>query len=334
MSETTSRVTARQPPQAVLQQAAVWYARLRDGTAGVRLQTEWKRWLEAAEEHQRAWRYVQDISRGFEPLRSTVGPQQTVNALHAAEERLRSRRRVFASFAALAGSGLLGTLAWQSGSLSGEIVAWRADHRTGIGEQRSVTLSDGTLVWLNTASAIDIKFNTIERRIRLITGEIFVDTAKDPARPLLVDTTMGRLHALGTRFNVYQGGDEIRLTVHDGAVEVRTATSGDIRVAQRGEQIRFTTDRISSPDTAPPTREGWMRNTLTVENTSLRDVIRELGRYRKGYLGVAEEIADLRVFGSFPVRDTDRVLHMLAAALPIRIEQPLPWWTSVEPYRQ
>ena len=62
-------------------------------------------------------------------------------------------------------------------------------------------------------------------------------------------------------------------------------------------------------------------------------VIRELRRYRRGHLGVADEVAGLTVYGNFPVHDTDRVLRMLASALPIRIEQPLPWWTRVEARR-
>ena len=41
-------------------------------------------------------------------------------------------------------------------------------------------------------------------------------------------------------------------------------------------------------------------------------------------------MADLTVYGSFPIEDTDRVLAMLASALPIRIEQPYAWWTSIE----
>ena len=62
-------------------------------------------------------------------------------------------------------------------------------------------------------------------------------------------------------------------------------------------------------------------------------MIRELRRYRRGHLGVADEVAGLTVYGNFPVHDTDRVLRMLASALPIRIEQPLPWWTRVEARR-
>ena len=77
-------------------------------------------------------------------------------------------------------------------------------------------------------------------------------------------------------------------------------------------------------------REAWTQGTLVADNITLRDVVRELRRYRKGHLGIADEVADLTVYGNFPIQDTDRVLAMLASALPIRIEQPYVWWTSIE----
>ena len=81
-------------------------------------------------------------------------------------------------------------------------------------------------------------------------------------------------------------------------------------------------------------REAWTQGTLAADNIVLREVIHELRRYRKGHLSVADEIAELKVYGNFPIQDTDRVLRMLASALPIRIEQPLPWWTSIEAQKQ
>jgi len=59
-------------------------------------------------------------------------------------------------------------------------------------------------------------------------------------------------------------------------------------------------------------------------------VVDLLRRCRPGHLGVADAVAQLKVYTNFPIQDTDRVLPMLATALPIRVEQRLPWWTSIE----
>jgi transmembrane sensor len=318
----------------VLQQAAEWYARLRDGKATARVRSEWQHWLQASAEHRAAWQSVQDISRGFESLRAMPDPRHAADKLCTATERLRARRRTLLGLAALAGSGLTGWLGWREGYLPAGVMAWTADHRTGTGEQREIALADGSRAWLNTASAIDVHFDARERRIRLVTGEVFVETSGDSERPFVVDTAQGRLRALGTRFDVRQEAGETLLAVYRGAVEIRTFAGGAVAVVPAGQQARFTQDRITAVQAADLAREAWIRGTLAAENIALREVIAELRRYRSGYLGVADEVADLKVFGNFPVQDTDRVLRMLAGALPVEIRQPMPWWTSLEPRRQ
>lgn len=327
---TLAAATTPEPSHRVLEQAAEWYARLRDGKASSRDQAAWQEWLHAAEEHQTAWRYVQEISRGFEPLRGMPDPRLAANKLCSANDRLHARRRVLASVALLAGGGLLGWMGWREAFLPGSLMAWAADHHTGTGEQRDITLADGTRLWLNTASAINVSFTAAERRIALVAGEVFIDTAKDAARPFLVETAHGQMRALGTRFNVRLDGGETRLAVYEGAVEIRTASSGKTSIVPAGKQADFTVDRIHEPKSADLAREAWTQGTLVADNITLREVVRELRRYRKGHLGVADEVADLTVYGNFPIQDTDRVLAMLASALPIRIEQPYAWWTSIE----
>ena len=325
--------TLREPPHAVLQQAAQWYARLRDGTASTRVRADWTAWLDAADDHRTAWQYVEDIGRGFEPLLEVPNPRQAAHGVCAANDRLRMRRRALAGVAALAGGGVLGWFGWRDHALPGSLMAWSADVRTGVGEQRRIVLADGSRLWLNTASAIDIRFDARQRCIRLVRGEILIETASDGSRPFLVDSAHGRMRALGTRFNVLMEDGATRLAVFGGAVEIRTAGSDATYVAAAGRQAHFTRDGITPGGPAELAREAWTRGTLVADNVPLRDIIRELGRYRHGHLGVADSIADLKVYGNFPVQDTDRVLRMLAAVLPVRVEQTMPWWTSIEPAR-
>ncbi|MBW6154852.1 FecR domain-containing protein, partial [Pseudomonas aeruginosa] len=77
---------------------------------------------------------------------------------------------------------------------------WLADQRTGVGEQRRLTLPDGSLLTLNTDSAVDLAFDASQRLVRLLRGEIFVDSRADP-RPFRVATAEARLHAGAARFN-------------------------------------------------------------------------------------------------------------------------------------
>ncbi|GHC51296.1 hypothetical protein GCM10010096_24200 [Alcaligenes pakistanensis] len=319
------------PPHTVLMQAAEWYACLRDGKASAAQRSAWQSWLTQDEMHSTAWRYVEEVSRGFEPVRTAPDSRRVVEQLHTANERLHSRRRVLTSVAALAGTGVLSWLGWRQSWLPSSVMALGADHSTQTGEQSQIVLADGSRLWLNTASAIDVQFSAQARHIVLISGEVFIQTAQDDAaRPFTVQTPQGSMRALGTQFNVRMDKDCTQLAVYEGAVRVSTATGQSTATVQAGKQVHFSAQRVKQSMDADQAREAWTKGVLVADNIPLRSVIQELGRYRKGYIGVDESVADLKVYGSFPIHDTDRVLKMLVSALPIRIGQPLPWWTNVE----
>lgn len=312
-------------------QAAEWYACLRDGKASAEQRSAWQSWLKQDEMHSTAWRYVAEVSRCFEPVRSAPDSRRVVEKLHTANERLHQRRRVLTSVAALAGAGVVSWLGWRQSWLPSSVLALAADHATQTGEQNQLVLADGSRLWLNTASAIDVKFTAQARHIVLVSGEIFIQTAKDDrGRPFTVQTPQGNMRALGTQFNVRMDKDCTQLAVYEGAVRVSTASGQNTATVQAGKQVHFGSRHIEHSMDAEQAREAWTQGLLVADNIALRSVIKELGRYRRGYLGVDESVADLKVYGSFPIHDTDRVLKMLASALPIRIDQPMPWWTSVQ----
>jgi transmembrane sensor len=325
--------SAPRPSHAVLEQAAHWYALLRDGKAPAQDRVRWQAWLGSDATHQAAWRYVEDIGRDFEPLRGRADARVAADTLSVATACIHTRRRALAGIAAVAGGVSLGWLSWREAVLPAGVMAWGADHRTSIGERRDIALADGSRVWLNTASAVNVSINATERIVALVEGEVFIATAADASRPFFVQTECGQMQALGTRFNVRLDADRTLLAVYEGAVEIRAAAAGATHVLAAGQQANFNAREIFATETADPAREAWTQGALVADSISLRQVVDELRRYRRGHLHVADEVADLNVYGSFPVQEPERVLRMLASVLPIRIEQPLPWWTSIEAKR-
>lgn len=332
MTQTDIRTTAPIPCHAKLKQAAHWYALLRDGKAGMQDRLDWEAWLSADKVHLQAWQYIEDISQNFKPLGNQPDSRMAVDALSTATHRL-SRRRLLAGATVVVTGGILGGFIWSQAQLSTSIMALGANYRTGTGEQREITLADGTRVWLNTASAINVSFDIRERAIELVLGELFIETAQGDTRPFLVETKHGRMQALGTRFNVWRDPVQTRLAVYAGAVEIRTAISRTTRIVPAGQQVHFNAGDINVSEAADDAREAWAQGTMVADNISLGELINELRRYRSGHLGIADDVAGLKVYGNFPIGDTDRVLSMLASALPIRIEQPMPWWTTVKAKR-
>ncbi|THF60144.1 FecR domain-containing protein [Pseudothauera rhizosphaerae] len=310
------------------EQAAEWFALLRSGDATDADRSQWEAWLAACEEHRNAWAYVQRVSNRFAPIQTSPDPRTTVGILQTAQGRLARRRRILLGLAAFGGTGLLSWATWRHTLLPAR--AWVADHHTGVGETRQISLTDGTRVWLGSASAFNEDFRPDLRRLHLVAGDIFIETAPDATRPFVVDTPHGRLRALGTRFDVRLEGRQTAVSVYEGAVEVRTAGSEATTVIRAGEQTRFDQQAIGETAAADPSREGWTQGILIAQDMPLSLLAAELARYRHGHLGVAPEVADLRVYGSFPLDSSDRALVMLASVLPIQVRQPLPWWSTIE----
>jgi transmembrane sensor len=210
---------------------------------------------------------------------------------------------------------------------------WVAAHRTDTGERREIVLADGSRVWLNTATALDVDFSPTLRRIVLHRGEVLITSGHDDAsvaRPLVVDVPQGRLTALGTRFAVrHEEGGAVRLAVFEGAVEARPAGRGEPRTLTAGEQARVFADRVEPPVAVTGDGDDWTRGMLVADGMRLGDFLAELGRYRTGYLGCAPDVADLRIVGAYPLADTDRVLDALQATLPVKVHRPMPWWAAV-----
>ncbi|MBN3728960.1 FecR domain-containing protein, partial [Burkholderia sp. Ac-20379] len=188
-----------------------------------------------------------------------------------------------------------------------------------------------THIWLNTGTALDVRYDDTRRLIALKAGEILIDTGKDARRrPFHVATRYGDLQALGTRFSVRDDADGTLLAVFGGAVRIRTAAGAEAIVPANRQQ-RFDAQRIDAPAPADLAREAWSRGVLIADDMTLAAFAAELGRYRHGYLRVSPEVASLRVVGRYPLDRPAQILAMVSQDLPIAVRHPLPWWTTIGP---
>jgi len=308
----------------VLEAAIAWKMSLDDGSGTHDERNEFMRWHAASEEHARAWRQLgaldQRVSAAAGPARQAL-----------LQSRAGLRRRIAKTGSGLAGMLLLGSLlAWVGGpSLSPSY--WLADQRTATGELRTLRLEDGTLLSLNSHTAVDIDYQGDQRVLVLHQGEISVETGHLDPRPLLVRTDDGRLRPLGTRFLVRREDRGTRLEVLQASVAAMPLNSGDEQILREGQQVLMSTNGLSQVDPVQAGADAWTRGMLVVDNVRLADLLAKLGEYRSGHLGVADEVANLRVTGSFPLTDTDLALASLVPALPVKIERHAPWWVTVVP---
>ena len=308
----------------VLDAAIAWKLSLDQGSGTPDERSEFMRWHAASEEHARAWRQLgcldQRVSAAAGPARQAL-----------LQSRAGVRRRQGKVGGGLAGMFLLGSLLAWVGAPSLSAHYWLADQRTATGELRTLRLEDGTLLSLNTHTAVDIDYAGAQRVIVLHQGEISVETGHQDPRPLLVRTDDGRLRPLGTRFLVRREANGTRLEVLQASVAAMPLNSGDEQVLREGQQVLMDANGLGQVGTVDVGADAWTRGMLVVDNVRLADLVAALGKYRSGHLGVADEVADLRVTGSFPLTDIDLALASLVPALPVKIERHTPWWVTVQP---
>lgn len=309
------------PDPALLQEAAGWLVRFQSETLSAADRAAFERWRGRSAAHAAAWRRVEDMLRSFGQVPPALGAR-TLRRLDRP-----ARRQLLRGVAGLLLAGPAAWLAWRELPWR----EWRADARTATGEQRRMLLADGTRLWLNTATAVDILYSAQQRLVWLRAGEILLDTGQDPApapRPFLVRTAHGSVRALGTRFMVRDEGKAIRVAVFEDAVEIRP-TAASRRVLRAGQQARFDAGGVGPEQAADASLVSWEHGMLAAHNWRLAELVAELARYRRGFLRCDPGVAGLRVSGAFPLNDTDASLRLLAQTLPVRIRQVTPYWVTV-----
>jgi transmembrane sensor len=153
-------------------------------------------------------------------------------------------------------------------------------YATEIGEQRTVKLADGSVVYLNTHSTLRVEYSPNAREIHLLRGEALFVVEKDPLRPFRVDAGQTRVQAIGTQFNVYRRPGEIEVSVIEGAVRI-----ADKQDLVAGEKVRIAAGgAIDKPAAANIADEvAWRERRLVFRDDPLTDIVAEFNRYNADY---------------------------------------------------
>lgn len=309
---------------AIVDAAIAWRVRLQYGKADARQRAAFETWRNARPEHEAAWRRLNALDARFDG----VSPELALNTLGASGRHRAQRRK---AVKALAWLGAVGVGAW----FARDSEPWQritADYSTATGERRTVYLADGTTLVLNTASAVDVRFGAGQREIRLLRGELYVQTGHDTAaparRPFYVQTAFGRLQALGTRFAVRLDPSSARIGVEEGAVEI-APPDGLTAIAHAGDVYRFDRTIARLVDTPASATTNWLDGVIVAHEMPLANVLRELSRYRPGIVRCDPAIAQMPVSGTFQTADTDRTLAFLADHLHLETRSRTRYWITL-----
>ena len=300
------------------------------------------KWRQANSLHEQAWRQIEAVNGQLALLShsSTAGKNMAHQSLTSAHTSRRQTLKILSALLVVSGSSWLAVRQqpWQR---------WSADHYTDVGQQLNLRLEDGSQLYLNSSTAVDIEFTATERRIVLAKGEIYINTGKDSiyqsqfnnSRPLVIELAQGQVRPIGTRFSVRQFDSSFGNSVHNdsqvavyhGKVQLQSKNLSGNLIINAGQQRNFTAEHYGTSQPVSEAQAAWTQGMIVASDMRLEDFLNELSRHRSGIIQCSPQVANLRVSGTYPLNQADEVLQSLVAALPIKISAFSRYWLRVLP---
>jgi transmembrane sensor len=346
----------------VTEEAARWLGEMIDGKGR---RTQFFSWLEESPRHVEEFLFVladaQDVAMLTPEQRTRIeklsrelgydGPEDSkvvpvspaaftsVASQSIVDERTPPQSRVAERWAASRGA-LLAVAAAAALTVAGMWFwtgpgAWKT-YSTKVGEQRALNLADGSIVHLNTDSAVEVRLADTSRSVRLMRGEAMFSVEHDASRPFLVYTRNAVIQAIGTRFIVHQQAGKTRVAVIEGLVQVSEDSPQGNRKADPAtlkpfsasatpalSQVRFlgageaaeveNAQGVSPPRAVDPDRAtAWRQRRLVFEEDTLAVIASEFNRYNAGIKIRAEGDAAHDLFsGTFDADDPEAMIQAL-----------------------
>lgn len=289
-------------------EAAAWLARLRSEERTAEDERGFRAWLAESEQHRAAFELTNSI---FE----MAGAAER-GAARSREVVQVTRRHVLRTGVGLAAASIAGVAFYlRSGTT----------YATEIGEQRNVSLEDGTLVNLDTDSEIHVSMNEERRRVKLRRGRAHFDVAEDLRRPFEVIAGQQLVVASVGQFDVSREGALVSVLLEEGPVQVTQDTAAATllpRTILPGELVVFAEDRIVREE-RPPLEQAiaWRHGRLAFFEEPLADAVAAMNRYTRRPLVILDaEIARMPISGNYSVGDPQAFATSISVLLPVQVE--------------
>ena len=149
----------------------------------------------------------------------------------------------------VAAPAALAIVAWLSFSLlNTDELGTANEYYTLVGESSRHTMPDGSTIWLNSNSRVQVQYDDDYRRINLLSGEAHFDVAKDPNRPFEVYADNRLIKAIGTAFSVHKLSDSVEVLVTEGTVELAIVDNALVLVPDDFKPVKIAASVDSSND--------------------------------------------------------------------------------------
>lgn len=307
----------------VIDNATRWIVLLRSGHASEADWQAYRQWRAQDPRHEQLCAQLETRLGVFKvPIAQGVSGKVLQQALTTPGT---SRRKLLQGALACTGVALGASLLVSQRTALGELTA---DVSTGTAERRTVSLPDGSELFLNAKSAVDLDFSGPHRIVRLLDGELRVKVAVNPATPFQLVTRQALIHVLGSDLTVREREGQGLVVALKGALQIARQGLETLQL-QTGHEVSYDRYGFSPVRVMSLGAAAWVDGLLEVRDVPLVQIIEALRPYRGGVLRIDPAVAELRVSGMFRLDKTEQVLDTLARTLPIQVLRRSDYWVTV-----
>jgi transmembrane sensor len=303
-----------QTSEARAREAIAWYVRLHDATTTDADRDAFQAWLRADPFHGRAYAEVTLLWTQLQQ------PAEKLGAGGWYRQPSTRPYRFFLSSSRVVAVGILLILVitavwWRDPGLVDRAFA---DFATRPGEQRKVTLADGTRAYLDGDSAMNLIINQFTREARMLRGRVWFDVVYNQKSGFSVIAGNVETRVLGTAFAVEYADEAVSVTVEHGSVTI--AIGGHTAILSARQRLHVAAGALGKPEAVDPDIAlAWRRGVLVFDRASLAQVIAELDRMSAGRMLLTDDtLRHLTLSGVFRTDDPTAVLAALRAGLGVQ----------------
>ena len=300
-------------------QALDWLLRAQQAPQDADLQAQLTRWCALDEANTKAYRKAQRMWQLTGQLAPTTVQQWPTPVAPSIARPLarprRTRRWVAAAIAACLVVALAPSL----------LLRWQADYRTGFGETRDITLSDGSVVQLDSHSAIAVDIAGNHRDVKLLRGQAFFKVMPDKSKPFHVWTQTLRVTVTGTAFNVDTQQNSV--AVQQGSVNVNQRQAGrQLASLVPGQRLSYLGGRAELSRFTPSQAAPWRQGQLIADDLPISDVLTQLRRYTPAIIVLRDkQLGAQRVTGVYDLRKPQAALQAVLQPYGAKVTAYSPW---------
>ena len=298
MTDSTASLPTDIEHDPVHQAAAEWFVRLQNTEVSIEDALAWQSWINESPRHKDAFARIEETSQVLRSMTAPalVRPHEDPSERYDGSVALKDwqgdpRGQIHHPWRKLALAATLAAVAlaspfWKNSSPS--------VFSTGVGENRSVILADGSMIALGGDTQIEVSLTPGVRAIELTRGEALFKVAKDRTRPFKVRAGSATVIAVGTEFDVQRDSDRAIVSVTEGHVVVEPVSHFlPVAVLEEftpklrpvhvlaGQQTMAGEQGIEEPTKVadPAAATSWQTGRLAFHLEPLRYVLEDVNRY-------------------------------------------------------